>query len=782
MAHICLGLCLFCLGGGRFDQSYRSIGKDDIVTYTAETAIPATIKGCVSSYPLLVDPPKELGYRSLPRVKFLLDVEAVKTASGFVPATGICRVTVREPYSFPKPGERVELVGLLGRYDKADNPGQFDSLSQARLTGTFTWFTLPTSSGITVLADTPTGPISRFWWRLKSSVRQRLTETGDMQGGMLLSALLIGERHPALQDLNRIMMRAGVAHFMSISGLHLGIFLGFIYLLCRLFMIGPRGAAVVVLAALAWYLCFAEARAPLLRSAIMAACLAGGLAIGRHYSPLNALTAALIILLLIDPRQLFTPGFQLSFAIVLGLILFTGSFKRLLFGWWLRRRGLLVFKPNERFRKWANFQLADAAMNFLSVCVCAYLISVPLAAIHFGFFSPYGMVLGIVLFPIIVAILIPGYMAMALAIPMPNLAGKFAELAGWFAGLMADLMHAADKLPLLSITVKPVGGMWVLSYYLALFAILFIRGRWWRKAAAGCLLTLFVAMTIVTQLPAAASGSVQLNFLSVGYGQVCVMRLPDGQTWLLDAGSRSQADVFYRIYQPFLRASRLPKPQTAILSHPHPDHYNVLTDVYDNAGFEKLYATSFVFAENAAGIPSLAQMITALRNNCLETKRPLCMGQTLEPQKDVKIEVLWPDVAEAKDWPTNDTSLVLKITCGGKSALLPGDVGEKAQKSLLAKQRRKLRADILVLPHHGGWNAALPEFVAAVNPTVVIVSSSRKIPAGPAGGPAYAREFFEKLTRRKGFFCTARDGAICADFGPYGIFVKTAAQPRGVRF
>lgn len=788
MAHICLCASLMFLGGGRFDQSYRTIAKDDLVTFTAQDPIPATITGCVSTYPLLVDSPKELGYRSLPTVKFLLDVESVKTAGGYVPASGICRVTVREPYNYPAPGDRVEMVGFLGRYRQADNPGQFDALAQARLTGTFAWFTVPTSRGVTVLNSAPSGLFNGMWWRVKSAVRQRLTETGDLQSGMLLSALLLGERHPALQNLNRIMMRAGVAHFLSISGLHLGIFLGFVYLLCRLFMIGPRAAAVVVLVALAWYLCFAEARAPLLRSAIMAACIAGGLAVGRRYSPVNALAAALIILLVIDPRQLLMPGFQLSFAIVLGLILFTVRFRTLMFGWWLRRRGLKVFTEKQWLRKWMNFQLADAAMNFFSVSVCAYLISVPLAAVHFGFFSPYGMVLGLVLFPIIVAILIPGYVAMALALPMPNLASRFADLAGWFAGMMADLMQAADKLPLLSVTMRPVGKAWVLCYYAALLSILFIRGGWWRKPIAICVVAVFIGMTVFTQLPAPVNGDVQLNFLSIGYGQFCVMRLPDGRTWLVDAGSRSQADVYYRVYLPFLRAARLPKPQAAILSHPHPDHYNVMTEIFEKDGFTDLCISYACTGAEGFGKDSrLLDMFKKLHPQVQHYKK-FDRNGVIPSCPDVKIEVLWPSILNESYFCnlttdlTNETSMVLKITCGGKSALLPGDIQELAQKILIEmKGSEKLKADILVLPHHGGWDATLPAFVAAVDPKVIIVSSA-EVPAGPAAGPKSGREFFEKLTRRKGFFCTALDGAVTVDFGPDGIFVKTAASPRAMRF
>ena len=149
------------------------------------------------------------------------------------------------------------------------------------------------------------------------------------ESGQLLNALIIGERLPALRTLDRAMMRAGVVHYLSISGHAPGHLPGLrvppvpACWRCR------RGeSAIVVLTVLAAYMLLAEARAPLVRSAIMAAALCLATIAGRRHAALNALAAAAVLVLAVEPTDLFDPGFQLSFGMVGAILVFTGPSSR----------------------------------------------------------------------------------------------------------------------------------------------------------------------------------------------------------------------------------------------------------------------------------------------------------------------------------------------------------------------------------------------------------------------------------------------------------------------
>jgi beta-lactamase superfamily II metal-dependent hydrolase len=139
-----------------------------------------------------------------------------------------------------------------------------------------------------------------------------------------------------------------------------------------------------------------------------------------------------------------------------------------------------------------------------------------------------------------------------------------------------------------------------------------------------------------------------------------------------------------------------------------------------------------------------------------------------------RLEVLWPP-GERKDLAdpdhANDSSLVLRITCDGRSVLLPGDATKLAQGELLG-QGVDLRADVLVMPHHGGWNPSLPAFFQAVSPKVAIVSNNID-PHAPAAGGLKAQQFYQRLRTACRFHSTPRDGWICVRFGEGRIDVQT---------
>ncbi|MBN1942651.1 MAG: ComEC/Rec2 family competence protein [Phycisphaerae bacterium] len=761
------------LGAVRMHQAWFSVPRDDIVTYTGRSKILATIRGRVASFPQIFSPNVEFGYRPEPRVLFLLDVDEILTDAGragktpaWREARGLVRVTVDEPYVPPRPGERLEIQGWMGRFAPPGNPGQYDTAAAARRGGTWVWFRAPSRRCVHLLQPNQ-GARSTALWRLRATLRQHLVETGDLQSGRLLNALILGERDASLGTLNRTMQRAGVAHFLSISGLHLGVFLGFVYLLCRLLLLRPRTAAIVSLAVLGAYLLLAEPRPPLLRSAIMAAALLAGVIVGRPGSTLNALGLATILLLLIDPRQILQPGFQMSFAIVAGLIFLFYPMRRFLFGRRLRRRGLVVFRGDQRVRRWLHYSVVNRLIDAVSLAVTCYVVAAPLAAVQFGVFSPWAIGLNLLLFPLVAAVLIPGYVSMALAWPAPNLAAAVGSLSAGAADLLARVVEAFEVLPGLSLPMRPVGVGWGILCYATLAAVLFARGRTGRRILAGVLIAALAGVTVWTQLPA-GTPEAQLDLLAVGGGQCAVLQTPAGETHIIDAGTRSGFDVYRRVLAPFLREMRLPNPREAYVSHANSDHYNALPNLAGETGLETLYVCDY-FGLGESPFSASRQMLERLHAAGAAVHR-LRRGDRVQLDERTRIDVLWPP-AGREGLSANDSSLVLRVTCDEKSLLLTGDVEELAQAELL-KDPAQLKADALVLPHHGGWAKTLPAFVEAVGPSVILISAGRE-PKGPSAGRAEIREFYDSLRVKYRCFTTPRNGWIRLRFGRGGQNVRT---------
>jgi len=753
--------------------AYFAVPSDDLVTYCPSGRILATIRGRIVTTPEVFedDPGPAWGYERPARTRFVIQARELRTRTGWQRVSGLAAVTVNQPDDRLAAGQQVELVGWLGRVHPPSNPGQYDWSAETRKRQTLVSFSVPGVDGVVILRGGPQPWYERAYWRFRASLRQHLSTCADAQGASLLSALIIGERHPVLRRLNQAMAEAGVGHFLSISGLHLGVFLGTVYLLCRLLAVRPARSAAVVLVVLAAYVVSAEPRAPLLRSAVMAAWICTAVILRKRSATLNALAGAGVVLLILDPLQLFQVGFQLSFVIVAGLILLYRPVRSLLFGRWIRRRGLMVFRGDQRVARWLNFTAADRLMDAVAISLTAFAVAAPLVAYHFGRFTPYAPVLNLLLFPLIVAVLVPGYLSLGLAWLLPNLSGAIGRVAGAAAEVFGEVTESLGALPGVCLELREVSLLWVVLCYAAIGLILLgPKGRLGRVLAAAAVLGVALA-TGYTQRLARPPRSASLDLLAVGAGQCAILSTPSGGVYVIDAGTRSGFDAYRQVIAPFLRQRRLPPPSEVFISHANTDHYNAVPGLCGGGHLKKAFLNPYFgqLRGGAAELKADRELLDALAGAGVQIVR-LRAGDVARLDEHAYVEVLWPELGR-EDLSADDMSLVLKICCHGRSVLLPGDVGRAAQEALLAG-RRSLRADVLVLPHHGAWNAALPAFVEAVAPRVVLVSCSGD-PTAPSAAAAETGGFFTRLKTAYEYYSTATNGWVHVQLVPGRPLVTT---------
>jgi len=206
-----------------------------------------------------------------------------------------------------------------------------------------------------------------------------------------------------------------------------------------------------------------------------------------------------------------------------------------------------------------------------------------------------------------------------------------------------------------------------------------------------------------------------------------------------------------------------------MISHANTDHYNALPAVVRRGWLGEVCLNAYFGRGSDAERAGVKTLMTLLAEEGVRVRR-LQAGQQLRLDGRTDVEVLWPPAGRG-GLSVNDTSLVLRITCDGRSVLLTGDLSEVGQAELAARGPQ-VRADVLVMPHHGGWEGQLPAFVAAVAPQAVIVSSDREPEAPLSGGPA-AEAFYRTLTHRYRYYSTPANGWIRVRFGTGGVEVET---------
>ncbi|MEO5787002.1 MAG: DNA internalization-related competence protein ComEC/Rec2 [Casimicrobiaceae bacterium] len=591
------------------------------------------------------------------------------------------------------------------------------------------------------------GRVSDHVQRTRENIRDRgaAALAGAAYAGVIV-ALAIGEQRAIPEAQWLVFNRTGITHLISISGLHVTIFAALVaavvYALARrsvwLTTRTParRVAALAGAFAAFGYMLLAGAQVPAQRTFVMLAVAAAGLWLGRPGTARMVWLWALAIVLLFDPWAGLTPGFWLSFAAV-GLLLYAGTAR--------------LHSPSLAWTDSLARSLRAAA--HAQVVVTVGLVPLTLAVFQqVSLVTPVANALAI---PVVTFAVVPLALA-AIVLPVDWLW----QLAhGVFACLMVPLVWLA-QLP---------GATWQQHAPAAWAVVTSLAGVLLLLAPPGVPLRAFGALwfspLFVVEPPMPAHGDFEITVLDVGQGLAVAVRTRL-HTLLYDAGPRytDEADAGSRVIAPFLRASGIRRLSALVVSHLDSDH---------SGGARSLLQT----------VP-VARLLSSVRHS-----EPLWWGapgdvvRCRDGQRwtwdGVEFTMLHPaPEAYASLKPkTNDMSCVLRIESASGSILLTGDIEARSEAALIARHA-PLRADAIVVPHHGSRTSSTPAFVESTAPRVAIFTAGYRNRFGHpradvidryrAGGAVIAR--------------TDLQGAITVRFRHPGVPEVSAARDRQRRY
>jgi competence protein ComEC len=214
-----------------------------------------------------------------------------------------------------------------------------------------------------------------------------------------------------------------------------------------------------------------------------------------------------------------------------------------------------------------------------------------------------------------------------------------------------------------------------------------------------------------------------IHCLDVGHGQSIVAQLPGRETILFDAGSLHYSNIGERIVSPFLNYMGTDKIDAIIISHNDVDHINAIPEVVKTAAVKSIYANE-AFFDKADRWGTAKFLAERLKENGYQVRS---LSQGLELDSNAKISFIWPDKAESYNEPLsdNDKSLVVLIEYAGRKILLCSDIEKTAQRELL-RLYPNLRAQVVVVPHHGSARTLEDGFLQKLCAEIFICSCSSR--------------------------------------------------------
>ncbi|MEX2122552.1 MAG: DNA internalization-related competence protein ComEC/Rec2 [Woeseia sp.] len=627
----------------------------------------------------------------------------------------------------PRIGETWRLLVRLRRPRGFANPGGFDYelwLARQRIGAT----------GYVVQSPL-NGRLDGFAVGRRSALRQRAVDrivdlTGDNDASAVLAAVTVGADHRISRERWDDYAVSGTTHLIAISGLHIALAAGGVWLLsralfspfCRSANVRDLAASAAVVAACA-YTEISGSAVPAVRAMLMAILVATAFLLRRQLFSDTVIAVSCIAILATDPLAVHAPGFKLSFAAVAILL------------WCARQRYYETGGVDGSC--WRKALEGTKRLSALQFTLLFGLFS--MTALMFGRVSWLAPVINLLVLPLFNLLTVPtALLGLVLDGPFAYLGDGLLRLAWQSVRLMLWLVgSAADWPPASTYTATATGARALVVLLTALWAAV-PPGFPGRKLAWVAAVSALLYKP--SQLP---PGCIDLVALEVGQGLSVVLR-SERRTLVFDTGPsfRSGSDAGQLVLVPYLRATGTERVDLLVASHADDDHAGGTASLLASIEVAQIIAGEYLAS---IGRPQLR-----------------CRSGQAWAWDGVRFAIMHPGLYPLQN--DNNASCVMEVSVGPHKILFTGDI-ESPVENHLVRNSSLTPVDIVIVPHHGSRTSSGSAFVKALRPSVAVVST------GYANRWGFPREDVVERWREAGarVMNTATSGAIhyrvCADSG-----------------
>ncbi len=644
----------------------------------------------------------------------------------------------------PLPGDVIRVFARLERYPRArfpERPSPRHAMSRRHLVARGT-----IHDRIEVL-ETQYGPVltlRRALTHLRLDYERAVTTHLSSDRAGIALAMTDGSRGWLDSDVWRAFQKTGTAHLLAISGLHMGVLASIVWWLVGSMVGGwprllrrwgrQRVCSLGVIGVLGLYVIAIGAPTSAVRAWGMVTAAGLAWALLRPLSGFHALAGAVLGMMGGTPHVVETFGFQLSVTATFAILCFLDR----------RPPGLAPPEDPTREESWSR-RWGRHAGTAIGASLSATLATWPILIAWLGAWPLHAWWLNLVVSPLVSTLVFPVLCAgafMTACIPSIGcyvLAGG-AETMLQIGGILEIIADRPEAI--VRTGTWPTGAVFTVMAGIVTWIASQLRPR---PLVTGSVLVLVGTAIGTMAVERTHEGALRLDAIPVGQGDATLVTTPEGETILVDGGgSRLGRDPGEAIVVPYLTRLGLGHVDWIVATHADVDHVGGLPAVVDaipprHVVYDRTKArqgedtwVAQALSKGAEAHPVSRRWTSTIGGAEVEVLRPRPEGVTSD----------------------NDGSLVVRLTYGESSILLPGDVERDAEQWLV--DRKSLRADVLKVPHHGSKTSSTSRFLEAVDPAVAFVSAGRF----NAFGHPHRSVIRRYHTRGIRVFQTARHGLV----------------------
>ncbi len=582
--------------------------------------------------------------------------------------------------------EIVSCRAHLWQADAASNPGQFSFQDYLRLNGLSGYATAKIEDASFAQARYTFGErIALLKHRLGNYIERLFPENPA-----IARAFLIGDRTHLSEYDRENFSKSGVAHLLAISGMYISVLAAMVSMLISRFT-SRKTAFFATLSVLVVYGFIIGFTPSFTRALILFTLYSGAPVAGRNYDAPTSLGASMLAYLMIRPVGILESGFVLSFGAAAGIIFVLPPLRAL-----THTDALLARRPRHGFKALLTDRLPKWIVSSVLISLAAQIAIFPVVINNFGYQSPWTLIANLICVPLAMAAYIASIIGALIGLPFVACAGdKLFSALRAITEFFAALPFSEKYLPHFP--------LWICAAYALCLFLSSDLTRIPMKIRRFLPLMLIPAVIGTSLIAAGRLDGCSIIFFDAGQADCAAIQC-EGKFYLIDTGDDyTPAADYMRLYAI--------KPEAIFLSHGHEDHAGGLNDILDYCPPKTIYlSSSWNEDEYSETITAAVSRAKEIGCNII----PVSAGDEIHLSDESFLRVLAPEAGFSAN-SANDDSLILKIECGGVSALFTGDASADAIAAVAED------VDILKVAHHGSREHTSSELIAKTTPSVAFV-------------------------------------------------------------
>lgn len=637
-------------------------------------------------------------------------------------------------------GDKVYAAGIIQSAREKRNPGEFDYKK---------YLTAKGISGIVSISKIKIEKSDKINFLniilfIRKSIDNKISLLFEQKSSALIKGLLLANRKNIDYESMEYFINSGVVHILAVSGLHVGfVILIFLFIFSRANIILKY---LFTFIGLLIFICLTDFQASVIRASIMAFVVLSSNLMSRKSNGINSISIAALLILIIEPTELFNPGFQLSFVAVLGI--------------------LVLYPPLSNWL--SNYKIARIIKNillFILVSLSATIATIPFTIYYFHKLSLISLLANLFVIPLTGLIVALGIAAVSFSYFWLLPAKLLANTTMLLIEIMFYIVEYFGKQSFSFIQISDFSNFDFLVYYFFL-TILFVFFTKSHSIKAKFIVMILVIMNFLVwnkldNKPFFSPNYLSVLMIDVGQGDAFLVKLPDEKLLLIDAGAnQNDFDNGEKIISPLLKYLNITKIDYGMISHIDNDHSGGFNYLINNYSFKNIYkpirsADNYIEAK-------LESNIELKKINLIHYRKSLIRGN------NYRIYILNNNDSLTAGKSENDKSGIIKIQNGNISLLFVGDAGFAIEEKLIKQYDDFLDSDILKLGHHGSKYSSSEEFIKITSPKYALISVGM---SNRFGHPA--KKVIDLLNKEKvKIFRTDYDKAILLETDGNKIFKK----------